>query len=490
MLLDAINYEKGQISQNYYKRRKKNSTAIVDVYVMPFSHVDPGWLETFSNYLNNTNAILDNMVIFLKQKPRMRFLWCEIAFFERWWSLQNETTKNLVRRFVSSKQLEIASGSWVMTDEANTYFPSIIDNIIEGQQFVYSQLNVQARVMWSNDPFGYSSSVPYLFANTGVKRAVINRIHHNLKLFLREHGALSFRWRQFFDAKGESDMYTQVLPYNHYDILNSCGSDAAICCEFDFKRLNHFGCPDEIPVVSTQSNIPERASKLEKSFLKMSSDLQSNVLLSVWGDDFRYALLEEWHQQYDNLIVLFDYINKHSNRMRIRFGTLTEYFDALEKNSRREKLESATLSGDFFPYKCPSHDYWTGYYTTRPFYKRQERDLHSFIRAADLLSTSALRKLSINRNEIVNKKLTVARRNLALFQHHDAITGTSKNHVMKDYSQRMFESLKSVENVLKTALDSFVPLHNFEIVFTCFFRIHFRNSNFYKIFSFTQCLLL
>uniref|UniRef100_A0A0M3HGP8 Glyco_hydro_38N domain-containing protein n=1 Tax=Ascaris lumbricoides TaxID=6252 RepID=A0A0M3HGP8_ASCLU len=138
------------------------------------------------------------MLIFLKTHPKMRFMWCEVVFFERWWRHLNDTQKADVRQFVTSGQLEMASGSWVMTDEANPYFPVTIDNIVEGQQFIFRELGAKAKVIWSNDPFGYGPSVPYLFTKTGIKLAVINRIHHGMKNYLQELRAVPFKWRQYF----------------------------------------------------------------------------------------------------------------------------------------------------------------------------------------------------------------------------------------------------------------------------------------------------
>ena len=36
-------------------------------------------------------------------------------------------------------RFELASGSWVMTDEANAYFPVSVDNIVEGHQFLLKE---------------------------------------------------------------------------------------------------------------------------------------------------------------------------------------------------------------------------------------------------------------------------------------------------------------------------------------------------------------
>ncbi|CAJ0959170.1 unnamed protein product, partial [Mesorhabditis belari] len=428
----------------------------LEVFLLPFTHVDPGWLRTFDSYSEETDKILNNVYEFMSQEKHktMRFLWAEFVFFERWWAKQNDTVKTGVKKLVSDGHLELASGSWVMTDEANAYFPVSVDNIVEGHQYLNTEFGKVPSTVWSNDPFGYSHSVPYLFVKAGVKRTVINRIHHPMKRWLQGQKAIPFHWRQYFDKNGNDEMFTQILPYTHYDIPNSCGPDSGVCCQFDFRRMTQWGCGGTNPVPITSENVRSKASTFVDELKRMSNMYESNVLLVMHGDDFRFELMSEWHQQFDNLQPLFDEINKGDD-VKIRFGTFNDYFTAQEKWYKDKKKTPAKIAGDFFPYQCAMGTYWTGYFTTRPFYKRQGRLLHSTIHAVDSFLVLKWSSISpVERKEYVNT-MTKARRVLLLFQHHDAITGTSKKSVMKDYSIQLFNALTSVNELLKKLQDDF-----------------------------------
>lgn len=102
-------------------------------------------------------------------------------------------------------------------------------------------------------------------------------------------------------------------------------------------------------------------------------------MLIPLGDDFRFSQSSEWAAQHQNFQKLFDYINNEpSMNVDVRFGTLQEYFDAVHHQKKLGQFPS--LSGDFFTYADRDDHYWSGYYTSRPFHKRMDRVLMTYLR--------------------------------------------------------------------------------------------------------------
>lgn len=102
--------------------------------------------------------------------------------------------------------------------------------------------------------------------------------------------------------------------------------------------------------------------------------------------------------------------------------------------------------------------YWSGYYSTRPYMKKLSRELESSLRSSEIFYTWALNlargiqnTAAISALEAVYAGIVKARRNLALFQHHDAITGTAKAFVTHDYGEKLFDGIIGTRNALKTS---------------------------------------
>uniref|UniRef100_A0AAY4DVS3 Alpha-mannosidase n=1 Tax=Denticeps clupeoides TaxID=299321 RepID=A0AAY4DVS3_9TELE len=419
----------------------------LQVFVVPHSHNDPGWLKTFDDYFHDqTQHILNNMVVKLHEDNRRKMIWSEVSYFAKWWDNIDDQKRDAVKSLINTGQLEIATGGWVMPDEANTHYFALIDQLLEGHQWLERNLGVKPKTGWAVDPFGHSPTQTYLLKQSGLSNMLIQRVHYSIKKHFSSQKTLEFFWRQNW---GDTDILCHMMPFYSYDVPHTCGPDPKICCQFDFKRLpgGRISCPWRVPPQAiTDNNIQERAHLLLDQYRKKSKLFQSKVLLVPLGDDFRYTEALEWDQQFQNYQRLFDYMNSHPElHVKAQFGTISDYFEALRSSiasSTSGSLALPVVNGDFFTYADRDDHYWSGYFTSRPFYKRVDRVLESHLRAAEILYSLALAEMrrfgkSNNFPAVESYKLlTAARRNLGLFQHHDAIAGTGKDWVVVDYGTR------------------------------------------------------
>uniref|UniRef100_A0A0R3RWX2 Alpha-mann_mid domain-containing protein n=1 Tax=Elaeophora elaphi TaxID=1147741 RepID=A0A0R3RWX2_9BILA len=416
-----------QLMQN-----KRNATKHLDVFVVLHSHVDPGWLHTFEEYYSSVNhsvrKILNNVVNSLRKHPNLRFIWSEISFLERWWSEANITYQKYFKSLIDEGRLEISSGHWVMNDEATPYFWEVIENIIVGHRYVQEILNITPTTSWSVDPFGHGLMMPYLMMLADINQLVIGRINSNIKHMLKLNHQLHFRWAQNWDPKLRWAPFINVLPNTYYTVSSACGTDEMICCQFDVSKTS-------------------RGERMANQYRSLQTFYNSEAVLVAAGDDFLYSHPDDLEIVHRVYTALFKYINRNYDRfhMKVQFGTVVNYFNALRESTKRS---AAVLDGDFFPYMddpSSSAKFWTGFYNHRPYFKCFERIIQRELRLVDLLSVTT--------RKYPNSEIAVARRNLALSTHHDAITGTSKRHVMNDYMLRLwFQTTVSFEYLINDSV--------------------------------------
>ncbi|KAI9545468.1 hypothetical protein NQZ68_036455 [Dissostichus eleginoides] len=439
----------------------------LEVILVPHSHNDPGWLKTFDNYYHDqTKHILNNMLTklsedsrfpdflfyflsgflsdflfyflsgflsdflfyflsgflsdflfyflsgFLSGAPWRKMIWAEISYFSKWWEELDQKKRDTVKRLLAGGQLEMVTGGWVMADEANSHYYALLDQLIEGHQWIQTHLGVKPSSGWAIDPFGHSPSMAYLLKGAGLSNMVIQRVHYAVKKEFARQQTLEFKWRQSWDSTPFSDITCHMMPFYSYDVPHTCGPDPAVCCQFDFHRLpgGRVFCPWRVPPQPiTEQNVQERdglascdhgcwnrdvcafncllkaLSKAPRALLlldqyrRKSRLFRSPVLFVPLGDDFRFVESSEWDAQFRNYQKLFDFFQTHPElHVNARFGTLSDYFQALQKVLPVSSLP--TVRGDFFTYADRDDHYWSGYFTSRPFYKRLDRTLEATLR--------------------------------------------------------------------------------------------------------------
>ncbi|KAL8472457.1 hypothetical protein ACS0TY_029611 [Phlomoides rotata] len=353
-----------------------------------------------------------------------------MAFFNRWWEEQNPEIQEVVRKLVHAGRLEFVNGGWCMHDEAATHYIDMIDQTTLGHKLIKSQFNVTPRAGWQIDPFGHSAVQGYLLgAELGFDSIHFARIDYQDRAKRKDDKSLEVIWQGSRTFGSSSQIFTNAFP-RHYSPPDGFSFEVDDDVEpvqdnpllFDFnveKRVNDF-----IAAAMTQANVT-----------------RTNHIMWTMGDDFRYQYAETWFKQMDKLI---HYVNK-DGRVNALYSTPSMYADAKHAANETWPLKL----DDYFPYADSSNAYWTGYFTSRPALKRYVRMLSGYYLAARQLEFLVGRISTSANTDSLGDALGIA-------QHHDAVSGTAKQHTTNDYAKRLAIGTSKAKTVVDSALSCMV----------------------------------
>lgn len=350
-----------------YSSCPKSKAGAINVHLVSHTHDDVGWLKTVDQYYYGeknsvqragVQYILNTVIDELEKDANRRFIYVESEFLHQWWRKQTNAKRAQVRKLVDQGRLEFIGGGWTMNDEAAAHYISIIDQMTLGHRFLRGTFGRCAipRVAWQIDPFGHSREQASLFAQMDFDGLFFGRLDWQEKKAREKNLSMESLWVTSSSLSRESSsLFTGVLPNGYNPPSGFCFDDT---------------CEDEPIVDSADSydyNVPQKVKLFLEHVSNQSKWYASSNLIMTMGSDFQYQNANPWFENLDKLISL---VNSNQDKVNVMYSTPSCYLKALNDADQAWPIKT----DDFFPYSSDPHSFWAGYFTSRPTFKRHERE--------------------------------------------------------------------------------------------------------------------
>ncbi|KAK9090007.1 hypothetical protein Sjap_023184 [Stephania japonica] len=302
----------------------------------------------------------------------------------------------------------------------------MIDQTTLGHLFLKQEFDQAPRVGWQIDPFGHSAVQAYLLgAEVGFDSLFFGRIDYQDREKRKKEKSLEVVWRGSRSLGSSAQIFAGAFPAN-----------------YEPPSGFYFEVNDASPVVQDNVdlfdyNVKERVNDFVAAALSQANITRTNHIMWTMGTDFKYQYAQTWFRNLDKLI---HYVNI-DGRVNALYSTPSIYTDA--KYATKESWPVKT--DDYFPYADRANAYWTGYFTSRPALKRYVRMMSGYYLAARQLEFFRGRSNSGPNTDSLADALAIA-------QHHDAVSGTEKQHVANDYAKRLSIGYVEAEDLVASSL--------------------------------------
>ena len=422
-----------------YDTRGAPRDGVLNVHLVPHTHDDVGWLKTVDElYIGLKNdvqiasvqLIIDSVMESLAVDSNRTFMYVEIAFFSRWWRRANDLQRNQVVGFLKSGQFKFVNGGWVSNDEATATFVDILDQHTLGAIWITSMFGSEfsPSIGFQADPFGHSLFQAKAYSEMGMDAWFFGR--SDFQDFAVRKATRTLETVHTGILAASMDGYGPP-PFFYWDVINKD------------EPLNDDQFLGEPNIEARIDAFVDYCEQQAVSYNDPDTSKTRHILLTM-GTDFAYLYARSWYKNLDKLI----HYTKVDGRVNVFYSSLEAYTVARHRDSRPMISHS---DYDWFPY-CDgeavadssgkivavpqSHAFWTGYFTSRPVLKRLVRVASAVLEVCRLAELATPWSPS-NDTTFPPSPVWALWEALSVAQHHDAVSGTSKQRVADDYTRRL-----------------------------------------------------
>ena len=370
-----------------------------------------------------------------------------------------EEKKNLFKKLIKEKKIEISNnGAVIDPDTVLPHYLDIVqqfragseymDNIMEGEDFVGQNTS------FIIDSFGVSHGYARLMHEFGFDRMLFTRLEFTEAHYRLNAKKMDFNWKV---GQNES-IITQCISH-HYSAPREIEKSSLV------MQSNNFD------IFSDNFIFPHLMFSIGDEFTGRQKETSQDRAFVFHGEDFEYRT-DKYYKLIDRAISFIRSNPTPFNNSEVNYTHVDEYFT--KANGFKTPSNIKTEEYDFIPYiqapppenqfqisKITNHkpeltklmisktEGWTGYFSSRPYYKNAFFGYNKFIRTI----SSSFARLWPQLQAFIDSKLVKSvmldvRWVTGIFTHHDSITGVSHTNVMEDYFIKIEENQNKLINLI------------------------------------------
>jgi len=373
-------------------------------------------------------------------------------FFNRWFASRPPSVQEAVRAATASGQLIFANGGLVMHDEACPTYLDMLDQTTAGARRLLQQVGPAAapRVSSQLDPFGHSATHASLFAAPGAG----NVATFFARMDYEEAGQRAAARTPDFAWMASPSLGAESITLGVYGIQDGYSTPSGLC--FD-SSIECYPFTDPVIDDAAPDTVGVNVDSYVALFLGIAAEYTETYptdpdgtmhLPMHMGDDFQW---ENARQNVASLDRLIHYVNLNTSAHKVNVFYSTQAIYAASRIASATPLELRV--GDAFPYGDGPHSLWSGYFTSRPGLKGYVRDSSALFQAAKQLQAWTGGDSSSGGYD---NPLWLLETAMGVAQHHDAVSGTSKQIVAYDYASRLAKGRTAADAAVSGWLNALV----------------------------------